>query len=149
MRLARRSCSGFVWVSSQCCSLFTILQNDFMDVTHGPTASPFTTRDGSSIREFLNPRNSVLRNQSLAAATLPIGGATTEHLHPQAEEIYYILQGVGRMRIEGEERPVTTGDAIAIPNGHRHKIWNAGSVPLIFLCCCAPAYADEDTVLTE
>lgn len=120
-----------------------------MDVTHCPNAIPFTAPDGSTIREFLNPRNSVLRNQSLAKATLPVGDATAEHLHPIAEEIYYILQGAGQMRVEDEERVVTTGDAIAIPAGHKHKIWNTGATPLIFLCCCAPAYADADTVLTE
>lgn len=119
-----------------------------MDVMHRPNATPFTTRDGSTIREFLNPRNSILRTQSLAEATLPVGGTTTEHLHPIAEEIYYILQGIGRMRIE-EEQTITAGDAIAIPAGQKHKIWNNGVVPLVFLRCCAPAYADADTVLTE
>ena len=41
------------------------------------------------------------------------------------------------------------GDAIAIPPGAEHQIANTGQVVLKFLCCCAPAYEHEDTVLTD
>ena len=46
-------------------------------------------------------------------------------------------------------RPVRPEDAIAIPPGKKHKLWNTGSEPLRLLCCCAPAYEHEDTVITE
>ena len=46
-------------------------------------------------------------------------------------------------------RRVTRGDAIAIPPGTRQQITNTGDVPLQFLCCCAPAYEDHDTVLVD
>ena len=120
-----------------------------MDVARLCEAVPFTTKDGSEIRELLAYRNSALCNQSLAEARIPPGGSTTEHYHVRAEEIYLITAGVGRMRIETEERLVQAGDAIAIPPGKRHKLWNEGPTPLILWCCCAPAYEHEDTVLTE
>jgi mannose-6-phosphate isomerase-like protein (cupin superfamily) len=53
------------------------------------------------------------------------------------------------MRIGDEVREVRPGDAVAIPPGQRHKLWNTGSVPLRLLCCCAPPYEHADTVLTE
>jgi mannose-6-phosphate isomerase-like protein (cupin superfamily) len=56
---------------------------------------------------------------------------------------------VGRMQIESEQREVRPGDAIAIPPGKRHKIWNTGNETLRLLCCCAPAYEHDDTVMTE
>jgi len=120
-----------------------------MDVRQLTEIEPFVTKDGSEIRELLAYRNSAIRHQSLAQARLPVGGSTQEHYHPRAEEIYYITAGTGRMRIEGEERDVGVGDAIAIPPGKRHKLWNTGSTPLTLLCCCAPAYEHADTVLTE
>ena len=112
-------------------------------------APAFITKDGSEIRELLAHRNSCIRNQSLAEARLPAGASTQEHYHPRAEEIYFITSGTGRMRIEGEEREVKMGDAIAIPPGRRHKLWNTGPDVLRLLCCCAPAYEHEDTVITE
>jgi mannose-6-phosphate isomerase-like protein (cupin superfamily) len=120
-----------------------------MDINNLDDVPPFITKDGSEIRELLAHRNSVLRNQSLAEARLPAGGATQEHYHPRTEEIYYITQGTGRMRIEGETREVRAGDAIAIPPGRKHKLWNTGSETLRLLCCCAPAYEHADTIITE
>jgi mannose-6-phosphate isomerase-like protein (cupin superfamily) len=109
----------------------------------------FITKDGSEIRELLAYRNSSIRNQSLAEARLPVGGSTQEHYHVQAEEIYFITHGTGRIRIESEIREVNPGDAIAIRPGQKHKLWNIGAEPLRLLCCCAPAYEHQDTVITE
>ena len=53
------------------------------------------------------------------------------------------------MRLGEEERDVSPGDAVVIPPGVRHRVWNTGPDPLRLLCACAPAYSDEDTVLTE
>jgi mannose-6-phosphate isomerase-like protein (cupin superfamily) len=121
----------------------------FMDVKNLNEVPSFTTKDGSEIRELLAHRNSVIRNQSLAEARLPVGGATQEHFHPRAEEIYYITHGTGKIRIENETRDVKIGDAIAIPPGQKHKLWNTGDDVLRLLCCCAPAYEHTDTVITE
>jgi mannose-6-phosphate isomerase-like protein (cupin superfamily) len=120
-----------------------------MDVKNLDAATPFITKDGSEIRELLAYRNSAIRNQSLAEARLPVGGATQEHYHPLAEEIYYITHGAGKIRIEGATRDVRAGDAIAIPPGQKHKLWNTGGEVLRLLCCCAPGYEHNDTVITE
>jgi mannose-6-phosphate isomerase-like protein (cupin superfamily) len=120
-----------------------------MDIKKLSDVPPFTTKDGSEIRELLAYRNSSIRAKSLAEARLPVGGSTQEHYHIKTEEIYYITHGQGRMRIEQETREVKPGDALAIPPGLKHKIWNTGAETLRLLCCCAPAYEDSDTVITE
>ncbi len=120
-----------------------------MDVRPLDDCPPFVTKDGSEIRELLAYRNSEIRNQSLAEARLPVGAATDEHYHARTEEIYYITHGLGRIRIDGETRDVSAGDAIAIPPGRRHKLWNTGSEVLRLLCCCAPTYEHADTIITE
>lgn len=120
-----------------------------MDVTHLDRAESFTTKDGSSIRELAHPSWTQARNQSLAEATVPAGGATTAHLHPVAEELYFFTHGTGRMRVGPEERDVAAGDCVVIPPGTEHKLFNTGEEELRLLCCCAPAYSHEDTVLTE
>jgi mannose-6-phosphate isomerase-like protein (cupin superfamily) len=119
---------------------------DVFNLTEVPA---FTTKDGSEIRELLAHRNSCIVNQSLAEARLPVGGRTAPHYHPLCEEIYYLLAGRGRMQVEDEIRPVKPGDAIAIPPGKRHQITNIGDETLRFLCCCAPAYEHEDTVMVS
>src|SRR5262245_24123109 len=120
-----------------------------MDVTNLQSVLAFLTKDGWEIRELLAHRNSVICNQSLAEARLAPGASTQEHYHIRTEEIYYITHGSGRMRIGSESRDVKPGDAIAIPPGERHKLWNTGTEVLRLLCCCAPPYEHSDTVITE
>ncbi len=120
-----------------------------MDVKNLADVPAFITKDGSEIRELLAYRNSGIQNQSLAEARVPAGSSTQEHYHPKTEEIYYITAGSGRMDIDGDIRDVKPGDAIAIPPGKKHKLWNTGSETLSLLCCCAPCYEHSDTVITE
>ena len=120
-----------------------------MEIFQREQATPFITADGSQIRELIHPHFSGAQNQSLAEATLAPGGATTEHYHPHAEEIYYILRGSGCLQVNGQTQDVKPGDAALIAAGMRHKICNTGSDDLVFLCCCSPAYSHEDTILCE
>jgi mannose-6-phosphate isomerase-like protein (cupin superfamily) len=110
---------------------------------------PYVTRDGSSVRELLGPPSATATNQSLAEAVVPPGGETVEHFHRASEEIYVFTAGAGRMRLGETEAEVSAGDAVAIPPGVRHKLWNPGAEPLILLCCCSLPYSHEDTVLCE
>ena len=120
-----------------------------MDVTRYEEIEPFTTLDGSEIREWAGPVSAPAVNQSLAEASVPPGGATTEHYHRTTEELYLITAGTGRLRIGEDEREVGVGDCAVIPPGARHKIWNTGADVLRIVCACAPPYSDADTVLTE
>lgn len=109
---------------------------------------PFITSDGSRIRELAGLPSGNAAQQSLAQATVPAGTETAEHYHRVAEEIYLFTHGEGRLRLAGEEAPVSAGDCVVIAPGERHKLLNPGPEPLVLLCCCAPAYTHEDTVLT-
>ncbi len=120
-----------------------------MDIHNIRRVPAFTTKDGSEIRELLAHRNSCIQKQSLAEARLAPNQQTTPHYHRLTEEIYYILSGAGLMQIGDEQRAVAEGDAIAIPPGQTHTITNTGDTTLTFLCCCAPSYEHDDTVLIE
>ena len=109
----------------------------------------FVTADGSSIRELAGIPSGNSSQQSVAEATVPPGGETVEHYHRTTEEIYLFVNGEGRMRLGDEQADVRAGDTVVIPPGTKHKLWNAGSEPLVLLCCCAPPYRDEDTVLLD
>ena len=96
-----------------------------MDIERLEHREAFVAADGSAIREL---------------AGLP---------HRETEEIYLFTSGAGRMRLGAEESDVRAGDMVVIAPGVRHKLWNPGQHPLVLLCCCAPPYRHEDTVLTE
>jgi mannose-6-phosphate isomerase-like protein (cupin superfamily) len=112
-------------------------------------AEPFVTKDGSTIREVAGRVSLPARHQSLAEATVPPGGATEAHFHRETEELYLFTAGAGRLRVGDAERDFGPGDCVVIPPGAEHKLWNTGEEPLVLLCCCAPPYAHEDTIITE
>ena len=113
-----------------------------MQVSSRHTAEPFTTKDGSEIREVAHTEA-----QSLAEATVPPGARTIRHFHRTSEELYLFVEGTGRMLLDGEEHDVRPGDCVVIPPGTPHQLRNTGDGPLRLWCCCAPANSDEDTVL--
>lgn len=118
-----------------------------MEIINRSASAPFKTKDGSTIRSLLDRTNSSATQQSLAEAAVPPGRATQPHRHPRTEEIYYILVGTGRVTVGDEASDVGPLDAILIPPDTRHTIHNTGAEPLVFLCCCAPPYSHDDTVL--
>jgi mannose-6-phosphate isomerase-like protein (cupin superfamily) len=119
-----------------------------MHVANIDEREPFRSTDGSTIRELAGIVSLPSRQQSLAEATVPAGGATDEHYHPVAEELYFFLDGGGRLTIDGEGRDVVAGDCALIAPGAVHKLVNTGDEPLRLLCCCAPPWTADDTVLT-
>jgi mannose-6-phosphate isomerase-like protein (cupin superfamily) len=109
-----------------------------VDVTSLAAVEPFTTKDGSLIRELQHTTA-----QSLAEAKLEPGQVTERHYHRVSEEIYFLLDGTGVLELDGQLRDVQPGDAVLIPPGSWHQI--RALEPLRFLCCCSPAYSHSDT----
>ncbi len=105
--------------------------------------TPFTTKDGSTIRSILDRTNAPVRQQSLAEATIPADSSTQRHYHRASEEFYFILEGSGEMDLDGEIRVLHPGDGVLIPAGAWHTI--TALSPLRMLCCCAPPYSHDDT----
>ena len=109
----------------------------------------YVTKDGSTIRELMHPAAHGNRLQSLAEATIDAGSRTQLHRHARTEELYHVTAGRGLMTLSGECFEVGAGDTVHIAPGTPHCIEALGEAPLRILCCCAPAYAHEDTELLE
>ena len=63
------------------------------------------------------------------AEFLPRGGCLNLHRHEQPE-IYFILEGVGILTVEGRETIVTTGATVFIPGNAEHGIRNESEAVL-------------------
>lgn len=111
---------------------------------------PYVTRDGSKVREWAGPGyRAEATNQSLAEATVAPGESTAAHYHCEAEEIYLVTGGEGRVRVGEEEREIRAGDCVVIPPGEVHALRNTGASDLVVACASSPPYSHEDTILTE
>lgn len=120
-----------------------------ISITHLSDVPPYTTRDGSQIFELMHPDKHDSKNQSMALAVISPGETTKLHKHNKSEELYFIQSGTGKMILNENEYVINYGDTICISPGSAHCVENTGSEDLKILCCCAPAYNHDDTVLLD
>jgi mannose-6-phosphate isomerase-like protein (cupin superfamily) len=108
----------------------------------------FTGPDGAKIKELAG-RSTGLESHSLAIITHPAGTASVAHHHAEADEIYLVWSGLGRIQLDGLTRPLAAGDVVEIRPGQRHKLWNDGPDDLVLVVTCAPAYRPEEVTWDE
>jgi mannose-6-phosphate isomerase-like protein (cupin superfamily) len=105
------------------------------------TAAP----DGSGIRFLIDQRHAAHR-ASLVEVTLPAGQVSRPVWHRTVEEIWYVLQGRGRVwrcpagATTGAAAPVGPRDALVIPTGWRFQFAADEDTPLRFLCYTSPPW---------
>ena len=110
-----------------------------------------TAPDGSEIR-FIIGKNHAARRASLVEVTLPPGKVSQPVFHRTVEEIWYILEGKGKVwRCPPTSGPesvdlvsVGTGDALVIPTGWRFQFSADENGPLRFLCYTSPPWPGPD-----
>lgn len=63
------------------------------------------------------------------------GEAPPRHKHDDTEQVFFVMNGAGRLWIEGEpqEFPVRPGDVVRVPPKTYHRIFCEGSEPLRYL----------------
>ncbi|MEN6578572.1 MAG: cupin domain-containing protein [Phycisphaerales bacterium] len=104
----------------------------------------FTAGDHSILRELLHPDKAGLAiRYSLAHARVRPGETTLPH-RLRTTEVYYIIEGQGRMHIDAETSEVTAGCAVYIPPRSVQCIENTGTGDLVFLCIVDPAWRPDD-----
>jgi len=86
---------------------------------------------------YLLKDNKTLNNLVLSSTKLYVGQSTRGHRHAGQEEVYFFVQGAGKMIVGDEsDEPfsVSAGDIILIPDGAFHRVINDGEMNLIFNC---------------
>jgi quercetin dioxygenase-like cupin family protein len=66
------------------------------------------------------------------------------HVHIGAEEVLYVLEGIGEVRVEGSTHHAGPGQAIFIPDGAEHSYVNTAAEPLIVVGAMAPPIEIDD-----
>ncbi|HXY37925.1 MAG TPA: cupin domain-containing protein [Planctomycetaceae bacterium] len=79
------------------------------------------------------------RNLLLVRVHMPAGQAHKFHVHPEMEEIIYILSGRAEQWVDREKKILSPGQIAHIPKGVVHGTYNAGATILEFLAILSPA----------
>lgn len=109
----------------------------------------FIAGDNTILREILHPDKEKLDlRYSLAHAIVQPG--KTSYLHAlKTSEVYYILEGEGKMYIDNETALVKAHDTVYIAPHAKQCIENIGTIDLKFLAIVDPAWKEEDEVILQ
>lgn len=66
------------------------------------------------------------------------GQSQKSHRHAGSDKVYFVLEGEGTFRVDGDERRVGPGGAVHCPAGSEHGVANAGPARLAVLVWMAP-----------
>lgn len=112
---------------------------------------PFTNKTGEKIYEMIGrtPELGSSIQHSVGHVVIPFGKCSRPHLHPKAEETYYVLSGCGAIKIGGGVHSISPQDVLLISPGEKHQIFNTGHTDLEFLVICAPAWEPINTIYLD
>lgn len=82
-------------------------------------------------------------NFSMGTQTVAPGCFIREHSHDKNEEIIFILNGRGFVRLDGEKHALQPGSAVFLGHNRKHQFINPGPEPMTFLYIFSPGGLDE------
>lgn len=101
------------------------------------------------VEEFHRLRSHVLmdagelgsRNLSVTWLEVPPGAKQSLRSDEEAEQVYVVVQGAGRMSVAGDDQGVAEGDLILVPPATDHVISNDGDGAFSLLSVQSPPVA--------
>ena len=105
---------------------------------------------GRQLRWVVTNENTGAQHCTFATIRVAPGSrARPAHSHPNGEEIIYILNGHGRVLIDGKVEPVKAGCAVLFPQGKVHMLENQSDEEMKVACFFAPAASFENYKMYE
>ena len=110
-------------------------QTLYHPIMKSPT--PFLRREVSQVKPWAETCGQIrplIEEQDGAAAEvhhLEITDARL-HYHERTDEIYYVLEGTGRMRLEDTEIDLRKDVTVYVPRGVKHRAW--GNLKVLVVC---------------
>ncbi|MDA0263354.1 MAG: cupin domain-containing protein [Chloroflexi bacterium] len=106
--------------------------------------------DGSEIRLLVDTGQGATKS-SLVEVTLPAGQTTRPIWHRTVEEVWYVLEGTGKVWRCPPDTPtasappvnVIPGDSLTVPTNWRFQFAANPNAPLRFLCHTTPPWPGE------
>lgn len=100
-------------------------------------------------RQLLNPENSTSKRVTITEVHLEIGASQPRHTHDASEQIWYAVQGSGKLLLaDNQEKDFKAGDVVRFANKDVHGLLNDGDTEFVYISITAPpinfGYAYEE-----
>ena len=78
--------------------------------------------------------NTTLKNLVVSSTRLQPRKSTSGHKHEGQEEVYYFIEGTGKMELDDDTIKVQPGDVVLIEDGVFHRVHAGMYEELYFVC---------------
>ncbi len=123
---------------------------------HGTAATPVASQGvpplpfsaAGALRYGLTGRHHIYNSERvfLALDQYASGEGNHSHIHPTAEKIYCVLEGVGEFRHNDEVRTLRAGEWLVNRPGEAHGVRNPGPGNLVIITLATPATLEHESV---
>lgn len=78
--------------------------------------------------------------------SIPPGGEIGEETHADNDQVLHLVEGSGRVMLDGQTAAFDAGDLVLVPAGTRHNFTAAADAPLKIVTTYSPPHHPEGTV---
>ena len=90
------------------------------------------------------------KNAQVVLISLRKGEDLGEEIHPATDELYYVVDGEGEIRIDGKAYPFNEHSAMLVPAGMRHDVFNTGKDDLkLFAMFTSPLFKPDEVIMSR
>jgi len=112
-----------------------------------PDPKHTTTTEWGSLAWMVNSRLVQDAEMTVGLVTINVGYGNPVHIHPNCEEIVYVVAGRCDQIIAGKSCPLKVGEGLVIPRNAEHYSINTGDEPLVVLVCYSSP--DRQTIFLD
>ena len=103
---------------------------------------------GGPIKVMFNEETAGTKYLLFAVGCFNPGEGLKSHLHPESEEIYFVVKGSGTVYLGAEKKPVNVeaNTALYIPPKTVHGVKNTGNEELVIAFFVAPGKEESEVI---
>lgn len=90
-------------------------------------------------RQLINSENSKSERVTITEVHLEVGASQPRHKHDTSEQIWYAIQGSGKLLLEDEKEMIfKAGDVVRFADNDIHGLFNDGDVEFVYVSVTSP-----------
>lgn len=94
---------------------------------------------GVASRQLINPENSESKRVTITEVHLDVGSTQPRHKHDYSEQIWYAIQGTGKLLLADEKEMIfTAGDVVRFADNDIHGLLNNGETEFVYISVTSP-----------
>lgn len=85
-------------------------------------------------------------NTQVVVMSIPVGGDIGEEVHPDNDQVLYLVKGTGKVILDSEEMPYEKNDLVLVRAGTKHNFINTGEEDMKIITTYSPPHHPDGTI---